>query len=36
MKYDYSTMIKGLGGNPMNLDAVDVTSPVPDNAEYPQ
>jgi ABC-type Zn uptake system ZnuABC Zn-binding protein ZnuA len=36
MKYDYSRMIKGLGGNPTNLDAVDVTSPVPDNAEYPQ
>ena len=36
MKYDYSTMIKGLGGNPTNLDAVDVTSSVPDEAEYPQ
>jgi ABC-type Zn uptake system ZnuABC Zn-binding protein ZnuA len=36
MKYDYSTMIKGLGGNPTNLDAVDVTSAVPDKAEYPQ
>jgi len=36
MKYDYSTMIKGLGGNPTNLDAVDVTSSVPDKAEYPQ
>jgi ABC-type Zn uptake system ZnuABC Zn-binding protein ZnuA len=36
MKYDYSTMIKGLGGNPANLAAVDVTSQVPDNAEYPQ
>lgn len=36
MKYDYSTMIKGLGGNPATIDAVDVTSSVPDQAVYPQ
>jgi len=36
MKYDYSTMIKGLGGNPASIDAVDVTSSVPDQAVYPQ
>ena len=36
MKYDYATMITGLGGNPARLDAVDVTSSVPDKAVYPQ
>jgi ABC-type Zn uptake system ZnuABC Zn-binding protein ZnuA len=36
MKYDYSTMIKGLGGNPATVDAVDVSTAVPDTAVYPQ
>jgi len=36
MKYDYSTMITGLGGNPSRLKAVDVSSAVPDQAVYPQ
>jgi ABC-type Zn uptake system ZnuABC Zn-binding protein ZnuA len=36
MKYDFATMIRGLGGNPSTVEAVDVTSPVPDQAEYPQ
>jgi ABC-type Zn uptake system ZnuABC Zn-binding protein ZnuA len=36
MKYDYATMIKGLGGNPATVESVDVTSSVPDQAEYPQ
>ena len=36
MKYDYSTMIKGLGGNPSTIDAVDVSTAVPDAADYPQ
>jgi len=36
MKYDYSTMIAGLGGMPVAIDAIDVTSDVPDSAVYPQ
>jgi ABC-type Zn uptake system ZnuABC Zn-binding protein ZnuA len=36
MKYDYATMIRGLGGNPSTVEAVEVTSSVPDNAVYPQ
>ncbi len=36
MKYDYSTMIAGLGGTPVTIDAIDVTSSVPDEAVYPQ
>lgn len=36
MRYDYVTMIKGLGGQATNLAAVDTTSSVPDNATYPQ
>lgn len=35
MKYDYRTMIAGLGGTTTNLDAIVVT-PMPDNAVYPQ
>lgn len=36
MRYDFRTMVAGLGGDPAALDALDVTSPVPDTAEYPQ
>jgi len=36
MKYDYITMVKGLGGTTTNLEAVNVTSSVPDKAVYPQ
>jgi ABC-type Zn uptake system ZnuABC Zn-binding protein ZnuA len=36
MKYNYATMVKGLGGNPSTVEKVDVTSSVPDTAEYPQ
>jgi ABC-type Zn uptake system ZnuABC Zn-binding protein ZnuA len=36
MKYDYLTMINGLGGTATNLEAFDVTSTVPDQAVYPQ
>jgi ABC-type Zn uptake system ZnuABC Zn-binding protein ZnuA len=36
MKFDYITMVKGLGGSTANLEAVDVTSKVPDRAVYPQ
>jgi ABC-type Zn uptake system ZnuABC Zn-binding protein ZnuA len=36
MRYDYKTMIKGLGGTTTNLDAVDVSDVTPDRANYPQ
>lgn len=36
MKYDYTTMISGLGGTTTNLDAVPVTNAVRDDAKYPQ
>lgn len=36
MKYNYATMIKGLGGTSENVDAVDPIRPMPDNADYPQ
>jgi ABC-type Zn uptake system ZnuABC Zn-binding protein ZnuA len=36
MRYDYMTMINGLGGTATNLEAFDVTSTVPDQAVYPQ
>lgn len=36
MRYDYLTMIKGLGGDPTRLQALDVAFPVPDRANYPQ
>jgi ABC-type Zn uptake system ZnuABC Zn-binding protein ZnuA len=36
MRYDYRTMVRGLGGTTAQLDALDVSSPVPDSAEYPQ
>jgi ABC-type Zn uptake system ZnuABC Zn-binding protein ZnuA len=36
MRYDYTTMIKGLGGTTTNLDAVDTTDVAPDKADYPQ
>ena len=36
MKYNYATMIKGLGGQSPNIDAVVVESSVPDTAVYPQ
>jgi len=36
MKYDYITMVKGLGGTTTNLEAVNVSSNVPDQAVYPQ
>jgi ABC-type Zn uptake system ZnuABC Zn-binding protein ZnuA len=36
MRYDYATMIEGLGGNPATLRALDTTSAVPDKAVYPQ
>jgi hypothetical protein len=29
-------MIEGLGGEAPNVRAVDITSPVPDSADYPQ
>ncbi len=36
MRYDYVTMITGLGGSASELEALDLTSEVPDSAEYPQ
>ncbi len=36
MRYDYATMIAGLGGNPANLKALDVRGTLPDHAGYPQ
>ena len=36
MKYDYITMVKGLGGTTTNLEALNVMSIVPDRAVYPQ
>ncbi len=36
MRYDYVTMIKGLGGTAEALDALDVSDVAPDTADYPQ
>jgi len=36
MKYDYMTMIKGLGGTTKNLEAVSTVAKTPDMATYPQ
>ncbi len=36
MRYDYVTMITGLGGTAAALSALDITPAVPDSAVYPQ
>ena len=36
MRYDYVTMIKGLGGTTSNLDGLDVGDVAPGTADYPQ
>ena len=36
MRYDYVTMIEGLGGTAERLKALDVSDVTPDRAEYPQ
>jgi len=36
MRYDYVTMITGLGGTAEALEALDVSDVVPDGARYPQ
>ena len=36
MRYDYTTMISGLGGTTEHLDALQVDNVAPDTAEYPQ
>lgn len=36
MRYDYQTMITGLGGQAAALKALDTTPAVPDDADYPQ
>ncbi|HEV2778129.1 MAG TPA: metal ABC transporter substrate-binding protein [Actinophytocola sp.] len=36
MRYDYVTMISGLGGDPARLRALDINFPTPDRGNYPQ
>ena len=36
MRYDYRTMIQGLGGTTTALDALDTSDVAPDRATYPQ
>jgi len=36
MRYDFITMVSGLGGDPAALRAVDIGDVVPDRAVYPQ
>ncbi|MGB3828408.1 MAG: metal ABC transporter substrate-binding protein [Ornithinimicrobium sp.] len=36
MRYDYVTMINGLGGTATTLAGLDLSPAVPDNADYPQ
>jgi ABC-type Zn uptake system ZnuABC Zn-binding protein ZnuA len=36
MRYDYVTMIEGLGGTAEQLEALDVSDVAPDKADYPQ
>jgi ABC-type Zn uptake system ZnuABC Zn-binding protein ZnuA len=36
MRYDYVTMIKGLGGTTKALEALDTSDVAPDKADYPQ
>jgi ABC-type Zn uptake system ZnuABC Zn-binding protein ZnuA len=36
MRYNFVTMVTGLGGEPERLRTLDVTPAVPDDAEYPQ
>jgi ABC-type Zn uptake system ZnuABC Zn-binding protein ZnuA len=36
MRYNFGTMIKGLGGTTAALDALDISDVAPDRAEYPQ
>ncbi len=36
MKFDFSTMVKALGGDPASIDALDVTDVAKDSARYPQ
>lgn len=36
MKYNFATMIRGLGGDPSSIEKVNVELDVPDTAVYPQ
>jgi ABC-type Zn uptake system ZnuABC Zn-binding protein ZnuA len=36
MRYDFRTMVKGLGGTTTHLDALDTSDVAPDKADYPQ
>jgi len=36
MKYNFRTMVAGLGGTPTQLEAIAITRDTPDSAVYPQ
>jgi hypothetical protein len=36
MRYDYVTMVEGLGGTATQLRKLDTSNVAPDEAEYPQ
>lgn len=36
LRYDFRTMISGLGGSTKHLDALEVTNPISSNVKYPQ
>ena len=36
MRYDFATMVKGLGGTPTQLSALNTNPAVPETANYPQ
>ena len=36
MRYNYATMVKGLGGDPSAIEALDIALATPDTAVYPQ
>jgi ABC-type Zn uptake system ZnuABC Zn-binding protein ZnuA len=36
MKYNFATMIRGLGGDPSTIESISVDLEVPDTATYPQ
>ncbi len=36
MKFDFSTMVKALGGDPASIEALDVSDVAKDSARYPQ
>ncbi len=36
LQFDYTTMIRSLGGDPQALETIDISDVVPDKATYPQ